>query len=187
MRARFFMVASGTLILAGAAPPLPPQYLPIVGGAGGSGYTRSCGAGNVLVGLQFRQGFVVDAIGVMCRPVSPSGALGTISSTGSLAGGSGGTYGTVACPSGKVVTGARIAYGSFVDGIALSCSTWNGSTRQFATDGTFAHRLYIARDDGVWSARTTTQHCESRAQPVNAIRGRASGVVDALGLICDEP
>jgi hypothetical protein len=184
-RPGLLVVVSGALISASPVP-LPPQYLPILGGAGGSGFTRSCGAGNVVTGLQFREGMVVDAIGVMCRPVSQSGALGAQQASGSLAGGGGGTSGTVSCPSGQVITRMRIAFGSFVDGIAIYCARWNASTRQYDAEGAFVTN-YIARDDGVFSSGAPTQRCDSRAQPVNGIRGRASGVVDAIGIICDEP
>lgn len=185
-RLGILVVASGTLLSASTAVPLPPQYLPILGGTGGSGFTRSCGAGNVVTGLQFREGLVVDAIGVMCRPVSQSGALGAQQATGSLAGGGNGTSGAVSCPAGQVLTRMRIAYGSFVDGIAIYCARWNASTRQYDAEGAFVQN-YIARDDGVFSSGSATQRCDSRAQPVNGIRGRASGVVDAIGIICDEP
>ena len=168
------MIASGMFFL-------PPQYLPIYGGTGGTSYTRSCGAGKVLTGFTFRSGIMIDAIGVMCRPVAANGTLGP-QSAGVLVGGGGGNIGNVSCETGKVVTGLRILYGSWVNELKFTCRTWNASTRKFSGTGTVFRVGPNALPD-----KSGDEFCESDTQPGNAIRGRAANVVDAIGMVCDEP
>jgi hypothetical protein len=67
----------GLLFAAVAVRPsdLPPQYLPVYGGSGGTAFTKDCGSGYVLTGLRYRSSLLVDAIGIMCRPVNANGSL----------------------------------------------------------------------------------------------------------------
>jgi hypothetical protein len=186
VRSTILVLAYGMIPLTTIVPALPTQYLPIWGGSGGSGYTRSCGTGKVLTGLQFRVGLVVDAVGVLCRTVQADGTLGSQTTVGTLVGGGGGsTVNLSSCPSGQVVTGARVIFGSFVDGIALECSAWNASARTFGS--TVVKRLYIGADVEKPGGNTRGSSCEANTQPAIGIRGRASVVVDAIGLFCDEP
>ena len=162
---------------------LPPQYLPIYGGGGGSGYTRSCGAGKVLTGLTGRTGLLLDAVGVLCRPVSSTGVLGSESTVGTLVGGAGGTSGSAKCSTGKVVSSARIWHGMYVHGVAVSCQAWSTQTRSFSGPSE-SHVL----GNGTQTALTSsTESCEAPTQPANGIRGRAHSLVDAVGFICNEP
>ena len=186
VRSMVLMMAYGVIPLATFSTALPTQYLPIWGGAGGSGYTRSCGTGKVLTGLQYRTGLVVDAVGVLCRTVQADGTLGSQTTVGTLVGGGGGTtVNQSSCPSGHVVTGARTIFGSFVDGIAIECSAWNASARTFGS--TVVKRLYIGADVEKPGGNTRGSSCEANTQPVIGIRGRASSLVDAIGFFCDEP
>ena len=111
---------------------LRPQALPVYGGGGGTAFTRTCGTSRVMTGFQFRRGLVIDAIGLLCRPVSSSGALGA-ESAGSLAGGTGGSFGTRSCPSGTVVAGGSVEYGSVVETVRIYCREWKAATRSFGT------------------------------------------------------
>ena len=186
MISRSFLLAltGGVLALAPLrATDLPEQRLPINGGSGGTAFTRSCGDGRVVTGLRYREGFVVDAVGLLCRTVSADGSLGTESSYGTLAGGGGGTSGSISCPAGAVLGGVTVAYGTYVDGIRLLCRAWTKSTR---TMGDYRHPSDV--DVGsIYNKTTAKTECESRLQPVVAIRGRENTVVDAFGVTCDEP
>ncbi len=54
LRSAVFALSWGMLSLVPlASQNLPPQFLPILGGTSGHGFTRSCGAGRVLAGLFF--------------------------------------------------------------------------------------------------------------------------------------
>ncbi len=45
----------------------------------------------------------------------------------------------------------------------------------------------IARSAIVGLSWGILEGCESTRQPANAIHGRAEGLVDAIGFICDKP
>lgn len=180
-RSMLIPLAWGTISMTAFA---PPQYFPIVGGSGGSGFTRSCGSGKVLTGLFGREGMWVDAIGVLCRPVSSNGTLGTQSTVGSAAGGGGGTSASVSCASGTVVSEIFIRAGSLVNSVSITCRHWDASTRKFGgplpDNNPGIGRMLTGGSD-------YRHKCELATQPVNGIRGRAAASVDALGAICDEP
>jgi hypothetical protein len=76
---------------------LPAQQTSVVGGSGGTTFTRDCGAGRVLTGLRGREGLQIDAVAIMCAPVLSNGTLGPTSAVGTLAGGGGGTFKEVRC------------------------------------------------------------------------------------------
>ena len=84
---------------------LPEQLLPVYGGSGGTAFSRSCGAGKVLTGLRSRGGVLLDAVGILCRPVLADGTLGSETVIGTLAGGGGGTSGVQSCDRGTVLSG----------------------------------------------------------------------------------
>jgi len=185
-RSILLVMAYGMIPFTTSATPLPTQYLPIWGGGGGTGFTRACGTGRVLTGLQYRVGLVVDAVGVLCRPVQADGQLGSQTTVGSLAGGSSGLLHAKSCSSGQVVVGATMVFGSFVDGIHLKCSAWNASARTYGS--TVLNNLYIgAETPRPPGGNMNSNLCDARIQPAVGIRGRASSLVDAIGLFCDEP
>jgi len=164
---------------------LPAQNLPVYGGSGGSSYSRSCGADRVLTGFRYRSGLVIDAIGLLCRPVNSDGTLGAETTVGTLAGGGGGTAGSTSCSRGKVVTGASIRFNSYVEQVMYFCRDWIPSTRTFGASSTEESKV-----TGGSSNRFTqiiSERCELAAQPAHGIRGREASVVDAIGLVCDEP
>jgi hypothetical protein len=161
---------------------LPAQSLPVFGGSGGSSFTRSCGADRVLTGLRYREGSWMDAIGLLCRPVASNGSLLSETSIGTLAGGSGGTVKVRSCPAGHVVTGIRIYYAAFVDGLDMHCRPWNAATRTWDSSEP-ARRIIVAN----YESTSAIASCESSAQPVVSMRGRAGMFVDAIGFTCNEP
>lgn len=161
---------------------LSPQQLPVYGGSGGTAFSRSCGAGKVLTGLRFRAGLFLDAVGLLCRPVNASGTLGPETTVGTLAGGGGGDSGSRSCKSGTVLTRVGIYVGSYVNTIFLSCRTWNATTRKVEGPHQGASAL-SGRNVGT----EHVEQCEASTQPMKSIRGRAAGLVDAIGFTCDEP
>ena len=161
----------------------PTQYLIMYGGTGGSGFTRTCGADKVMTGVTYREGFLVDAIGLLCRPVNANGTLGAQSTVGSSVGGGGGTQGSASCGGGKVVSGATITYGGQVKWMRILCGTWDPATRKFSGNEITPGFGYPSGP----REGTATTNCSLARQPAVGIRGRAGAVIDAIGLICDEP
>jgi hypothetical protein len=184
VHANFIALASGLFAVGILGQDLPTQRLPVYGGSGGTSFSRDCGAGRVLTGIRGREGMIVDAIGLLCRPVSASGTLGPESTVGSLAGGGGGEVDTQSCPAGQVVRGIKLKYGLYVDYLSLTCETWQPSTRTYGGGLFSTHRIGAA---GIEGGTVRESRCESNKQPGSGLRGRASGVVDAVGLECDEP
>ena len=178
------LFAGAVIPLAPSATALPPQYLPIYGGQGGNGFTRSCGTGKVLTGLMVRSGVFVDAVGILCRTINSNGTLGPESQVSSLAGGGTGTLNPRRCDSGQVVYGANINYGSFVNKMYVFCGPWDASQRKWASG---SNNGFSTNAPPLVSPTSEQELCEVRTQPVNGIRGRASALVDAIGFICDEP
>lgn len=184
MHARMLTLAltGGVLaLLPRHAPDLPAQLLPVYGGSGGTAFSRDCGAGKVMSGLRFRSGLVLDAVGLLCRPVNADGTLGAETTVGTLTGGGGGTSFTVSCTSGRVVQGANIFYGAFVDGVQLLCRDWSAATRTVSSSGGYFPMA------GRSSGNQAREVCEEPTQPARAIRGRSASLVDAIGFICNEP
>jgi hypothetical protein len=175
-----------TAVVTLAATDQPPQLLPVYGGSGGSSFTHDCGARHALTGLRFRTALVVDAVGILCRPVNADGSLGPESTVGTITGGTGGATGTVSCPAGKVIMAADLSYGSYVSYMALECAPWSASAHTFTHTASTGTGLYVG---AVLTPHTGygREQCESNRQPASGIRGRAGAFVDALGLVCDEP
>ena len=164
---------------------LPAQLLPVYGGAGGTAFSRSCGAGMVMTGIRYRAGMLVDAVGLLCRPVTASGRLGSETTVGTLVGGGGGTFNTMSCPNIKVVIGLHIDYGTYVDRIRVFCANWIVATRKFSpTTGSYP---YGGAGNPLGVASSASVECEAHIQPAQGIRGRAHSLLDAIGLVCDEP
>ena len=108
---------------------LPTQRLPVFGGSGGTAFTLDCGNGRVMSGVRARAGRLVDAVGLLCRPVNANGTLGSETTVGSLVGGGGGTIETRRCGSGTVLVGLDIHFGNVVDGFSIRCRSWKASNR----------------------------------------------------------
>ena len=186
MSARTLFLALGwssLALLPTRASNLPPQMLPVWGGSGGSAFSRDCGTAYVMTGVRYRSGLLIDAIGLLCRPVAANGALGSETSVGTLTGGGGGTSAVTSCPPTTVVMGARIVHGTYINGIAIFCLPWRPVTRSFASG-----EAEIRKNVGSGAANVgAVERCESDLQPARGIRGRSAGVVDAIGFTCNEP
>ena len=177
------LVVAAALALVAFRADLPPQLLPVYGGGGGSAYTRSCGQGYVLTGLRYRMGATFDAVGILCRPVLSDGALGPETTVGTLAGGGGGTSNIINCPAGQVVEGDNVFFATYVGQLTIFCRPWHSSSRTFGGTETSSRT-----DHDLQPFKTLVgEFCESSSQPAHGIRGRAGTLLDAFGLICDEP
>ena len=187
LRRRLALFVSALVVLPlarAAAQDASPQYSTVFGGSGGDAFTRDCGAGRVLAGIRGRSGLYVDAIGIICRPVNADGTLGSPTAAGTLVGGSGGTATEAICPSyAPAMIGFTVKYGSFVDVVVPACGEWNWVAR------TFSYRDVRVGGVGNFSSMATSKYfqCSSKGQPGAGIRGRAKALVDAIGMICDEP
>lgn len=178
-----------------AAPPVddPEQKTTAFGGSGGITYNRRCAAGSVLTGVIGVAGDWMDAVGAICSPVRSDGTLGAPSSS-ALAGGDGGTSGTIErrCISGQVVTSVHVRHGlvllnqlRVVLNLLVMCSPWDPATRTWA-NAQLQTPLSLGGGSG-GSARTDTAACASQRQPATGIHGRAAKYVDSFGLYCNEP
>lgn len=161
------------------------QRTEIIGGSGGTAFTRDCGAGKVLTGLRGRDGLVIDAIGILCAPVAASGDLGSTSAVGTLAGGGTGTYREIRCAwHSPVVAEIRVIFGTVVHQVWIYCRAWNRALRRFSGEnvggGMLGSKIIPDQAEILLS-------CAANTQPGAGIRGRSGLVVDAIGLICDEP
>ena len=158
------------------------EDLPLIGGIGGSAFSRECPDDHVLTGLRYRRGMLVDGIGIQCRPIRADGTLGSQVNSGSMAGGNGGTYGTASCPSGQVVAEeSGLSSGVGISKLYFYCYKWVPATKIF--DGARDETLVV---NG--SGNTLTMHkCTSASQPATGIKGRHGAIVDAAGLHCSAP
>jgi hypothetical protein len=83
------------------------QELDFNGGIGGPVFNKPCPAGMLMVGLRFRAGARIDAIGGLCAdPVAWAGGSAATSNV-SLSGGTTGTYSTIQCPSREFLVGVQ--------------------------------------------------------------------------------
>ena len=169
-----------------APPPnLAPQILGPAGGSGGTAFTRNCGQGQIMSGVSYRAGLVLDAVMLRCRPVNANGTLGTSSTVGTQVGG-GGPFTVGECGPTRAVNKVTVFFGSFVDGMVITCVPWDAATRQFNPDDPSLVVVTIGR---AFFTTPRTFECNPtvRRQPARGIHGRAASVVDALGITCDEP
>ena len=158
------------------------EDLPLIGGIGGSAFSRECPDDQVLTGIRYRRGLLVDGIGIKCRPIRSDGTLGAEVNAGSMAGGSGGTSGSVSCPSGQVVAEeSGLSGGVGISKLYFYCYKWVPRTK--IVDGAMETTLVV---NG--SGNTLTMHkCTSASQPATGIKGRHGAIVDAVGLHCSIP
>lgn len=169
--------------LAGAVfcmPAVAADYVsPLVGGGGGTAYTRDCGANAALIGLQGRWGLWIDQLTSVCQSIGSTGALGQIFTQARI-GGSGGRYsGETRCPAGRVVIGARVRWGSYIEKINLLCAAWDPATKN-ARNGELIQIL------GNFKSTTTVDDlaCPT-GQVAKGLKGKAGFYVDSLALVCN--
>jgi hypothetical protein len=172
------------------------QALALIGGSGGTAFTRQCPQGQVLSGIRARAGLVIDALGIKCRPVNADGSLGGENEIGSLAGGTGGILSSGSCPQGSVVAGQGGARGipTGLGFFELRCRRWDPATRRWTgsitayvrvISGSGAPKIIFATSPN--STINETADCSRAVQPAVLLRGRAGTIIDAAGFTCNEP
>ena len=164
----------------------PTEYsTPLFGGSGGNrSYNLDCGNQSVLVGVTYKSGLWLDAIGIICQQVNPqTGALGNEFTRGPV-GGTGGTAKVARCNSGRVAQGITGFSGQFVDGFDLYCSQWEPSNKA----PVFSTSTNCSNGRCVFIANLATASgrffCPS-GKVGKAFRGRHGIYIDSLRFVCD--
>jgi hypothetical protein len=105
----------------------------------------------------------------------------------SVAGGSGGTTFSRDCgaghATGSVVSGLSVNYGTILNDVFVECKHWDAATRKFSGQVSFAGELGAIRTQ----EENIGLSCSASTQPGSGIRGRSGVLVNAIGLVCDEP
>jgi hypothetical protein len=65
----------------------------------------------------------------------------------------------------------------------MGCNRWNPATRSWSDSSGGFFNIGEFRPLNSHS----TQNCTNATQPAAGIHGRAASVIDALGVVCDEP
>jgi hypothetical protein len=154
------------------------EDLPLMGNSlGGSAFRRSCPDNHVLTGIRYRRGLVLDGIGIQCRPVRADGTLGDQINFGSMAGGSGGTLGTVSCSANHVIASQQTTLG----GSAVGCHQWVSASRTWHSERSNAMKVAGPIPSGPLIP------CSKNIEPGHGIHGRHGMIVDRWGVSCDSP
>lgn len=152
---------------------------PLVGGSGGSSYTRSCGVSAVLVGIQVRFGSWIDQLTPVCRPIAANGALGNAFTLARIGGTGGINIEQANCPTGKVVAGVVARWASFIDSVELRCATWDAASKTRSSSTTSGGTA------GAGGGVTTTSLSCPAGQVAKAFKGKAGSFVDSLSVVCN--
>jgi len=154
------------------------EDLPLIGGSGGHSYTLMCPSGQVLTGVRYRVGALVDGLGIKCSKVKADGSLGPSTDVGSMVGGNGGTAGSATCQtSGEVIAAQQGASaGVGIGGLHFLCFTWYGHNY----GGTSNDIINVIGFLPAFIA----QQCRDGNEPAIGIYGRHGSLVDAVGLKC---
>jgi hypothetical protein len=163
---------------------------PLFGGSGGNrSYNLDCGNQSVLVGVIYKAGMWLDAIGIICQQVDPqTGALGNEFTRGPV-GGSGGGARTNRCNQGNAVQGIGIVFsGQFIERGTFLCSPWIPAQKSpvFSTSnrctGDRCTTAFGRSSIGVFHGDNF--FCPS-GKAGKAIRGRHGIYIDSLRFVCD--
>ena len=159
------------------------EDLPSIGTSGGTAFSRECPDNHVLTGIRYRSGFLLDAVGIKCRPVKSDGTLGAEISWGGMVGGSGGTSGSVSCPSNAVIVeqGGKGGPAVGIHTLKMGCYSWIPSAKKWGLPG--FPRIYV-----IGSTTTFLYHaCSEHTQPATGIKGKQGDFVDSFRLHCSTP
>ena len=161
--------------------PASAQNTSIVGGSGGTSFSIRCKSNEVLIGLRVKSGLWTDQIRPQCASgmsISDGGWGGSRThSSGAGKDHFGTTEKVVSCNQKHAVTGFRVDYGQYVNGITLTCSRLERSWR------TTSSTAQLARVGGSTGPKSASKSCGSAMHGVG-IRGKAGEYVDAFGLLC---
>lgn len=163
-----------------------PYTSPFIGVTGGTISAASCPAGKIVVGVAgSRAKFMVKAT-PLCATMNKDGSFASLGPLDASVIGSGGSAFALQCAPASVVTRLRVAYHSnatvypYIAGIEIGCSTWvlsqwGSPLQSFATTNV-----------ATWPLKAAVA-CTNNAQPMRALRVRATTAIKALGITCDEP
>jgi hypothetical protein len=177
--------------LAAARKSTPPTEFktPLFGGSGGTrSYNLDCGTQSVLVGVIYKSGMWIDAIGIICQQVnSQTGALGNEFTRGPV-GGSGGLANTKRCNQGNVVQGISVRSGQFIERGLFLCSPWIPEQKKpvFSTSTRCSEDRCTTHfgPDTVFYSQLGYFFCPS-GKVGKAVRGRHGIYIDSLRFVCD--
>lgn len=143
------------------------------GGSGGSPFTLSCGANEVLVAIGTRSGSLVDKVEALCQRIDSGKkwASGGASIRGS-AGGSGGSPGLIACDRDSAIIGLHGRSGALVDRLGAICRKVDGT-------GSAYDRNAVGGSGG-----TAFRDACPGGQVGVGLRGRSGALIDQIELIC---
>jgi hypothetical protein len=107
----------------------PGAMLPTRGMMAPHPWTRTCPAGQVIVGFAGRAGLLVDQVVFSCAPlIAASGAPGAALTPGQatalapIGGGGGAAFSQITCPTGQIASGSLVRTGDNLDAVSLICS-----------------------------------------------------------------
>lgn len=152
---------------------------PQVGGAGGTAYSRGCGAGALVVGVQARWGMWLDQMTPVCQSIASNGNLGSVFTLARVGGTGGSKAGEVTCASGQVVAGVVVRWGMYVDYIFLKCASWSAASKTRGTS--YTNSSYL----GIDGTGTRTELLCPAGQVAKGFKGKAGSFVDSLSLVCN--
>ena len=161
---------------------------PLFGGGGGtSSYNLDCGNNSALVGVIYKAGMWLDAVGIICQQVnSQTGALGNEFTRGPV-GGIGGLANTNRCNQGNVVQGIWVRSGSFIESGTFVCSRWVPSQKKpvFSTSTRCEGDRCSTNFGSSYGAPNSGNFFCPDGKVGKAIRGRHGIYIDSLRFVCD--
>lgn len=134
--------------------------------------------GFALVGLVLRTGAWVDQVTPIFAELLDTGTLG-VEFLGPSFGGPGGTRRELRAAPGHVITGIQTRSGSFVDGVRLRQTPWDGELGPAGS----AWTEWVIGQDGGGSERPDVVAEPSGHAVAIGVTGRAGVYVDSLGLV----
>jgi hypothetical protein len=171
---------------------------PLLGGSGGTrNYNLDCGPSGVMIGVTYKSGSWLDALGLICQRVNRDGSLGD-QYTRRAVGGSGGTSRIRRCVDGRVVGGIKVMSGSFVNRLTFYCVPWIASTKRpenFTLDDPNVQRGKECRRNSCFpigvlglppfgSTRSGVFLCPG-SKVGKALRGKYGTYIDSVSFVCD--
>lgn len=153
-------------------------FSPLVGGSGGTSYSRSCGSTGVLIGLQAKWGSWIDQLTPVCQKYSSSGTLGQVFTLSRIGGTGGSNIREARCPSGSVVVGLGVLWGSYIDDVEIFCATWNAASRTRSAE-------VSSRVKTVGRLAVQTKLNCPEGHVAKGLTGKAGSYVDSLSLVCN--
>jgi hypothetical protein len=167
---------------------------PLFGGSGGTrNFNLDCGSSGVMIGMTFKAGNWLDALGLICQRVNRDGSLGD-QFTRRAVGGSGGVGDLRKCEDGRVVGGIRVQSGFFVNTFSFYCPQWDASRKQPMNFSSFSdirscdHVCEVVGRAHLTPAigSTKSDHFFCPGSKVGkALRGKYGTYIDSVRFVCD--